>query len=85
MKTFDDLSKDRVIISRLLKKESNGEINEFDFMVNFLSHPVEVTFMFGVRDKESFDIGDYKKFIEQLLSALGYSSRVFENVDYLIL
>lgn len=85
MKTYDELSKDRKIISKLLSKESGGEINDFDFIVNFLSHPVEVTFIFGVQDKSSFEIEKYKKFLEMLLSSLGYPNKLFRRAEYVII
>jgi hypothetical protein len=84
MKTYDDLNKDRKIITRLLNKESGGEIEEFDFVVNFMSHPVELTFLLGVRNRKSFDIDNYKEFIEMVITSLGYPSRIFRigNVHY---
>jgi hypothetical protein len=86
MKTYDDLNKDRKIITRLLNKESKGEIEEFDFVVNFMSHPVELTLLLGVRDRKSFDINNYKEFIEMVITSLGYPSRIFRigNVHYQI-
>lgn len=86
MKTYDDLNKDRKIITRLLNKESKGEIEEFDFVVNFMSHPIELTFLLGVRDRKSFDIDNYKKFIERIIISLGYPPRIFRigNVHYQI-
>lgn len=81
MKTFDNLIKDRELISRMLRKATRGEINDFDFIVDYVStgRPI-VRFMFAVpgKIKKQYDgdmiklLDNHDETIKSVISAAGY-------------
>lgn len=94
MKTFDDLQKDRGIIKDLFSKFTNGEINDFDFIVDFLSRGVpKVTFLLGVPSyiKKKYDmksdeiIEKHLRNMRFVLSTLGYGNILKKPIDFQVL
>ncbi len=94
MKTFDDLQKDRRIIKDLFFKFTNGEIDDFDFIVDFLSRgKPKVTFLLSVPAfiKKKYDmklddiIEKHLRNIRFILSSLGYSNILKKPIDFQVL
>lgn len=94
MKTFDDLNKDRKLISRMLNKATNGEITDFDFIVNFQStgRPT-VILMLAVPGKikkeyngnmESL-LDTHKENIKNIVSIAGYPEIFSRPIEYIAL
>ena len=96
MGTFDDLQKNRKLISKMLKKETDGEIVNFDFIVSHISFgkPI-VTFLLAVpavvkRDYrynggEDAILDKHMETIRQVVSAAGFPEVFSRSVSYHVL
>ena len=94
MKTYDDLSKDRKAIAKLLSFATDGEISDFDFILDHISQsrPI-VTILLGVpakvKRKYNFDMDElldtHMTTIRQVISTAGYPELFSRTVSYQIL
>lgn len=94
MNSFDDLQKSRGLISKMLEKETDGEIIDFDFLVDYLSRgkPM-ITLVFSVpakvKRKYHFDmdffLDKHMDTIENVISAIGFPSIFSKTLKYHIL
>lgn len=94
MKTFDDLQKDREIIKDLFNKFTNGEIIDFDFIVDFISSgkpKLTVLLSSPAQVKKKYDmkldtiIGNNIRNMQFVLKSLGYSNLFKGAVNFQIL
>ena len=94
MSIFDDLQKNRKLISQMLKSETNGEISDFDFIVSFVSFgkPI-VTILLGVPAKVKreydFDMDElldkHEDTIRQVISVVGFPEVFNRTIHYQVL
>jgi len=94
MNTFDDLLKNRELISHMLNVMTNGEINDFDFIVDHMSigRPL-ITIMLGVpakvKRKYNFDMDDllntHLETIRRVISTAGFPEVFTRSIQYSIL
>lgn len=94
MNSFDDLQKSRNLISKMLEKETNGEIIDFDFLVDYLSRgkPL-ITLIFSVpakvKRKYNFDMNflldKHLETIENVISSIGFNGLFSKTLKYHIL
>lgn len=96
MSTFNDLLKYRDKISRMIEISTNGEINDFDFMVDHLTmggRPSRVTIMLGVpgKVKKEYD-GDmnalmdkHQETVRQVVSSFGFPELFTRTIRWMVL
>lgn len=94
MKTYDDLQRDRKVIAKLLSSATDGEISDFDFIIDYVSssRPI-ITILLGVPAKVKreydFDMDNFldthMETIRQVLSFAGYPNLFSRTVSYQIL
>jgi hypothetical protein len=93
---LDDLQKSRPVIVKMLQKVTDGEINDFDFIVDFLSHNrggAKVTFLFGIpgRVKKDYEgntdeiIDKHLDSIYSVLSTAGFPEVTKRSISYQVL
>jgi hypothetical protein len=96
MDTFDDLQKYRERISDMLRIATDGEITNFDFIIDFLTkggRPGIVTILLGVPSKVKreydFDMNalldKHEDTIRQVISASGFPDLFKRTIHYQIL
>lgn len=96
MNSFDDLQKYREQIRDMIKLATNGEIVDFDFIVDFLTkggRPSIVTIMLGVpaKVKREYDfdmnaiLDKHEDTIRQVISTAGFPEVFSRTVQYQIL
>lgn len=94
--TFDDLLKHREQISRMIEISTNGEINDFDFIIDHLTmgrRPSIVTIMLGVpgRVKKEYDgdmnslLNKHEDTIRQVVSSFGFPQLFSRTIRYQVL
>ena len=94
MNTFDDLLKNRELITHMLNVMTNGEINDFDFIVDHMSRgrPL-ITIKLGVpakvKRKYNFDMDDllntHMETIRRAISTAGFPEVFTRSIQYSIL
>ena len=94
MNTFDDLLKQREKISKAIKDATEGEIVDFDFIIDHLSgrRPL-VTIMLAIPAKikreYDFDIDlildKHSETIRQIISIFGFPELFSRTIKYMIL
>jgi hypothetical protein len=91
---IDELSKMRPVIGKLLDKVTDGEINEFDFYVDYLNHSSpEITVWLGIPDevKQKYHhrvdeiLDKHLKNVYKVFSSLGFSGLTKRSVRYEII
>ena len=96
MNTFDDLLKNREKISRMIELTTNGEINDFDFIIDHLTmggRPSIVTIMLGVPGKVKKEyMGDMNKLLDnhvetvrQVISSFGFPELFGRTIRWQVL
>ena len=96
MNTFDDILKNRERISKMIKTVSNGEINDFDFIIDHLTmggRPSIVTIMLGVpaRVKKEYNhdfdaiLDKHEDNIRQVISFFGFSELFSRTVRWMMI
>lgn len=96
MNTFDDLLKYREQISKMIKSETNGEIIDWDFIVDHLTmggRPSIVTFLLAVPAKVKrgydFDMDElldkHEDTIRQVISVAGFPELFSRTIRYQVL
>lgn len=96
MKTFDDLQKYREEISQMLKQSTNGEISDFDFIIDHLTMgggPSIVTIMLGVpaKVKREYDfdmnklLDTHEDTIRWVISTAGFPELFSRTIRYQVL
>lgn len=94
--TFDDLLKNREKVSKMLRTATNGEIIDFDFMIDFLTkggRPGVVTIMLGVpgKVKKEFNgdtdaiLDKHEDTVRQVISTFGFSELFNRTLRWMIL
>lgn len=94
MNSFDDLQKSRDLISNMLVKETDGEIIDFDFLVDYMSRgrPI-ITLIFSVpakiKRKYHFNmdalLDNHLESIQNVISAVGFSEIFSKTIKYHVL
>ena len=96
MNTFDDLLKYREKISKMIEVSTDGEIVDFDFMVDHLTmggRPSIVTIMLAVpgKVKKEYD-GDmnllldrHQETVRQVVSSFGFPELFNRTIRYMVL
>lgn len=94
MITIDDLQKNRDIISKMISQETDNEITDFDFIVDYVStgRPI-ITFLLGVPAKikreYEFDMDElldkHTDTIRQVISIVGFPEIFKKTILYHIL
>ena len=96
MNTFDDLFKYREQISKMIKSETNGEITDWDFIIDHLTmggRPSIITFLLGVPAKVKreydFDMDElldkHEDTIRQVISVAGFPEVFNRTIHYQVL
>ena len=96
MNTFDDLLKHREKISKMIQTVTDGEIIDFDFMIDHLTmggRPSIVTIMLGVPAKvkkeynHDFDaiLDKHEDNIRQVISSFGFPELFSRSVRWMVL
>lgn len=96
MNTFDDISKHRDKISKMIQTVTDGEIIDFDFMVDHLTMggiPSIVTIMLGVpgKIKKQYDgdmnaiLNKHEDNIRQVISSFGFPELFSRSVRWMVL
>lgn len=94
MESFDDLQKNRTLISKMLNKQTKGEITDFDFFVDYLNiKKGHITFMFAVpaKVKKEYNmdvdaiIAKHFDTIKRILSVAGFPSIMNRSYQYVVL
>jgi len=96
MNTFDDILKHREKISKMIQTVTNGEINDFDFIVDHLTmggRPSVVTIMLGVpgRIKKQYDgdtdsiLDKHEDNVRQVVSSFGFPELFSRSIRWMIL
>lgn len=94
MQTLDELQKNRELISALLKKETDGEIVDFDFIIDYVTNfkPV-LTILLSVpaETKRKYDFSsdrildnNFEK-IKRVISASGFPKIFSKQINFQIL
>lgn len=96
MNTFDDLLKHREKISKMIQTVTDGEIIDFDFMIDHLTmggRPSVVTIMLGVpgKVKKQYDgdmdviLDKHEDNIRQVISSFGFPELFSRSVRWMVL
>ena len=96
MNTFDDLLKNREKISKAVQDATEGEIIDFDFMIDHLTmggRPSIVTIMLSVpaKVKRNYDfdmdqlLDKHTETIRQIISVFGFPELFSRSIRYMVL
>ena len=94
--SLEELQKMRPVITKMLQKVTGGEINDFDFIVDFLSHNrgnPKITLLFSVpgRVKKQYDgdmdklMDNHFKSITEVLKTVGFGKLINTSLSYQVL